>query len=145
MMSFCFLLVRDGGRNSATISFLNRVLNMFRDYRSRNLPMHATQRELVIITGVSQAPCITERLILRRWHGSDRVPFARMNADPRVMEFFPALLSREESDCMVDRIEAHFDGHGFGSWAAELRRDGTFVGFVGLNIPTFDAPCSLHA
>ena len=32
MMSFCFLLGRDGGRNSLTMSFLNRVLNIFRHY-----------------------------------------------------------------------------------------------------------------
>ncbi len=35
----------------------------------------------------------TERLLLRRWRDSDRLPFQQMNADPRVMEFFPALLS----------------------------------------------------
>jgi RimJ/RimL family protein N-acetyltransferase len=82
----------------------------------------------------------TDRLILRRWSESDRAPFAALNEDARVMEFFPRLLRREESDAMVDRIEAHFDTHGFGFWVAELRRGSTFVGFVGLNIPTFAAP-----
>jgi RimJ/RimL family protein N-acetyltransferase len=93
---------------------------------------------------VTQTRIFTDRLILRRWLNSDRAPFARLNADARVMEFFPALLSREESDAMVDKIEAHFDAHGFGLWAAELQRDGAFVGFVGLSIPTFAAaftPC----
>ena len=51
-----------------------------------------------------------------------------MNSDPRVMEFFPALLSRQESEAMVDRIEAHFDAHGFGVWAAELRQVKSLVG-----------------
>jgi hypothetical protein len=32
MMSFCFFLGREGGRNSATISFLNRVRNMSGHY-----------------------------------------------------------------------------------------------------------------
>ena len=50
----------------------------------------------------------TERLRLRRWRESDREPFAALNADPVVMEHFPALSSRAESDAMVDRIEAHF-------------------------------------
>ena len=36
----------------------------------------------------------TERLLLRRWQASDLDPCAAMNADPRVMEHFPALLSR---------------------------------------------------
>ena len=46
----------------------------------------------------------TERLILRRPRASDREPFARLNADPRVMEFFPAPLSLEESNALMDRI-----------------------------------------
>jgi RimJ/RimL family protein N-acetyltransferase len=86
----------------------------------------------------------TERLILRRWQESDRKPFARMNADLRVMKFFPATLSARESDSFADRIGAHFQQHGFGLCAAELRGDGSFIGFIGLNVPQFQAqftPC----
>jgi RimJ/RimL family protein N-acetyltransferase len=94
-------------------------------------------KETVIVT-------TTERLILRRWQTSDREPFARLNADPRVMEFFPSSLSRVESDAMVDRLEADFDRRGFGVCALELRADGSFLGFVGLDVPRFEAaftPC----
>ncbi len=86
----------------------------------------------------------TERLILRDWKRSDRKPFARINADPRVMEFFPQTLSREESDVVVDRIEEHFRRHGFGLYAAELKDEGRFIGFTGIAIPRFEArftPC----
>ena len=86
----------------------------------------------------------TDRLTLRRWRKADRSPFARLNADPRVMEFMPAILSAEESDRLVDRIEQHFDRHGFGLCAVELRRDHSFIGFVGLSTPSFKAaftPC----
>jgi len=82
----------------------------------------------------------TERLRLRRWESRDREPFARMNGDPRVMEFFPALLTRAESDQIVDRIEAHFHRHGFGLYALELRQRQEFIGFVGLSVPAFQAP-----
>lgn len=82
----------------------------------------------------------TERLHLRRWRFSDRAPFAAMNADPEVMEFFPSTLTPEESDAMVDRIRAQFDEHGFGLWALEVRGRGEFIGFTGLAIQTFDAP-----
>jgi len=82
----------------------------------------------------------TPRLLMRRWRDSDREPFARINADPRVMEHFPALLTREESDAGVDRAQAHFDRHGFGLFAAELREDGSFLGFIGLAVPDFEAP-----
>jgi RimJ/RimL family protein N-acetyltransferase len=86
----------------------------------------------------------TDRLILRHWQQSDREPFSRLNADSRVMEFMPTLLSRDESDRMVDRLEEHFRAHGFGLWAAELRQDRSFIGFVGLSVPAFQAeftPC----
>jgi len=51
----------------------------------------------------------TDRLSLRRWLPGDLAPFAALNADPQVMEYFPAALSREESDALVSRIEAHFE------------------------------------
>jgi RimJ/RimL family protein N-acetyltransferase len=56
----------------------------------------------------------TERLILRRWRPADREPFARLNADPEVMEHFPGPLRREESDGFADRIEVSFDTLGRG-------------------------------
>jgi RimJ/RimL family protein N-acetyltransferase len=60
------------------------------------------------------------------------------------MEHFPALLSRYESDAQVDRIEAHFQLHGFGLWAVEVPGVAPFIGFVGLAVPRFEAvftPC----
>jgi RimJ/RimL family protein N-acetyltransferase len=86
----------------------------------------------------------TERVLLRNWERRDREPFARLNSDAHVMEFMPARLSPAESDLMVDRIENHFRKHGFGLYALELRGEGTFIGFVGLSIPGFQAhftPC----
>ena len=73
----------------------------------------------------------TERLLLRSWRPEDREPFADLNADPVVMEHFPSTLTRAESDAFVDRIEAHFDAHGYGLWAVEA--DGAFLGFTGLS------------
>lgn len=67
-----------------------------------------------------------------------------MNCDPAVMEFYPALHSREETEAMLERVEAHFDLHGFGPWAAELRETGEFIGYIGLAVPRFVAaftPC----
>jgi RimJ/RimL family protein N-acetyltransferase len=87
---------------------------------------------------------VTGRLILRRWQESDREPFAALNADIRVMEFFPGKLSRRESNKFVDRIESHFEQHGFGLYATELSADQSFIGYIGLAIPQFTAaftPC----
>jgi RimJ/RimL family protein N-acetyltransferase len=81
----------------------------------------------------------TERLLLRQWRDDDRAPFAALNADPEVMEHFPAPLTRDESDALVDLNRAHFDEHGFGLWAVEVVDTGAFIGFTGLAVPTFDA------
>jgi len=82
----------------------------------------------------------TERLHLRLWQAADREPFAAMNADPLVMEYLPAVLSRDESDALADRIETHFERHGFGLWALEVSKVTPFAGFVGLSVPAFEAP-----
>ena len=86
----------------------------------------------------------TPRLLLRSWQESDREPFQRINADPRVMEFFAAPLSPAESDRMIDRVQAHIAQHRFGFFAAELRATGGFIGFVGMAHVPFEAhftPC----
>ena len=86
----------------------------------------------------------TPRVRLRLWKPSDLAPFAAMNADPRVMEFYPDLLTREESDAMAGRIQTSFSKHGFGLWAVEIPGAVDFAGFVGLSVPRFEAaftPC----
>ena len=86
----------------------------------------------------------TDRLRLRRWRPADHAPFAALNADPQVMEFFPATLSRAESDAMISRIEASFETDGFGLWAVERLESAheaghPFIGYVGLWRATFAA------
>ncbi|MFL6155236.1 MAG: GNAT family N-acetyltransferase [Marmoricola sp.] len=86
----------------------------------------------------------TERLDLRQWRESDREPFAALNADPVVMEHFPKLLTRAESDAMIDRHEVALAAGEPGVFAAEVRATGEFIGFIGLAVPKFHAaftPC----
>ncbi|MEL6772014.1 MAG: GNAT family N-acetyltransferase [Bacteroidota bacterium] len=86
----------------------------------------------------------TPRLRLRWWHDSDLEPFAALNADSRVMEYFPEPLARSESDAVAARIRTHFNAHGFGLWAVEIPGVTPFAGFVGLAVPRFEAhftPC----
>lgn len=66
-----------------------------------------------------------------------------MNADPDVMEHFPAPLSREESDAMVDRAVTVWADGGPCWWALEDQA-GNFIGFTGLYRPAFQThftPC----
>jgi RimJ/RimL family protein N-acetyltransferase len=75
----------------------------------------------------------TRRLLMRRWRGTDRGPFAAMNADTEVMRHFPSCLNRAASDAFIDRMESRFDEQGFGLWALEVIEAGEFIGFTGLN------------
>jgi len=92
-----------------------------------------------------EAPSIqTNRLLLRPWRPSDLEPFAAMNNDPRVREFFPSLLTREHSDSTVERTIDEFNKNGFGWWAVEVSGVAPFIGFIGLTYARFEShftPC----
>ncbi len=78
-------------------------------------------------------PIRTDRLILRQWTGADLEPFAKLNADPRVMEYFPSTLSQEESNQLAKRIETKITERGWGMWAVSAPEVADFIGFIGLN------------
>ena len=82
----------------------------------------------------------TERLCLRQWRKEDRPVFARLNADPVVMEYYPNILTTEESNNMAQILESLITERGWGFWAVELINEKSFIGFVGLHKPTYDLP-----
>jgi ribosomal-protein-alanine N-acetyltransferase len=83
----------------------------------------------------------TKRLRLRRWRTDDLRPFAALNSDPVVMEHFPSMgITTEETGKMIAHFEYHFEEHGFGLWAVEIKWARSFIGFCGLAVPGFAAP-----
>ena len=84
----------------------------------------------------------TPRLRLRQWTEVDKTPFAQLNADERVMAFFPSTLSRAESDGLADQIQSAIAQRGWGWWAVEVKNKYPFIGFVGLSIPSAELPFS---
>ncbi|HEY7857550.1 MAG TPA: GNAT family N-acetyltransferase [Candidatus Nanopelagicales bacterium] len=90
------------------------------------------------------AELATERVRLRAWREGDLPAYAALNADPRVMEFFPAVMGEEESEASARRIMDQHERLGFTMWAVEVvasaRGAADFVGFVGLSVPSFDVP-----
>ncbi|MFL5297479.1 MAG: GNAT family N-acetyltransferase [Phenylobacterium sp.] len=82
----------------------------------------------------------TERLILRPPQDRDRPAIAALNADPRVGEWLSGVLTREESDAMVDRVLAHIAEHGYGFWAVERKADRAVIGMAGLLAMGADLP-----
>ena len=81
----------------------------------------------------------TPRLVLRQWRDDDLEPFARLNADPEVMRFFPAPLARDQSDALAARARTGIDERGWGLWAVEVVDSSRFIGFIGLAEPGFEA------
>ena len=81
----------------------------------------------------------TGRLLLRQWRDEDLDPWAELNADPEVMEHFPSVLSREDSDALAARCREHLTAHGWGLWAVEVPGVTPFIGWVGLARPAFEA------
>jgi RimJ/RimL family protein N-acetyltransferase len=81
----------------------------------------------------------TERLILRDWQDGDAAPFAALNADPRVREFFPTQLTPAESDTAMTRIRSFIGDHGYGLYAVEEKRTRAFLGYIGICPVSFEA------
>jgi len=87
----------------------------------------------------------TKRLILRHWQANDLPPFAELNADPRVMKFYPSILNCAQSDDLARTITSKLNLNNWGFWALELIAEKKFIGFVGLNNPHYDTeftPCT---
>ncbi|MET9515823.1 GNAT family N-acetyltransferase [Streptomyces sp. NPDC002994] len=75
----------------------------------------------------------TDRLVLRGWRESDLGPWAAMNADPEVREYFPDVLTGERAEASAARFQADLDQRGWGWWAVEVQATGEFIGFTGLD------------
>jgi RimJ/RimL family protein N-acetyltransferase len=85
-----------------------------------------------VVPALGRTVLRTERLLLRRWREEDRDGFAALNADPVVMEHFPAPLTRARSDLVFDLFDVDLEANGFGIWAVDEVRSGELVGFAGL-------------
>lgn len=79
------------------------------------------------------------RLILRPWQETDLEPFAALNADPQVMEYFPVTLSQQESNQMMKRMQTNIEERGWGWWAISLAENGNFIGMNDVDQATFPA------
>jgi RimJ/RimL family protein N-acetyltransferase len=76
--------------------------------------------------------------VLRRFLPEDRDGFVEMNRDPGVGKYFPGLLTPEQSLGEMTSIEEHWDTHGFGPWALDVRDD--FASMLGLKWAPPDMP-----
>lgn len=75
----------------------------------------------------------TARLRLRQWTGDDVEAWAEMNADPRVMEFFPEVTPRERSREQAAKMRADLDLNGYGWFVMERNDAAGFAGVIALD------------
>ena len=86
----------------------------------------------------------TERLGLRNWRSSDLEPFTKMSQDEEVMNYFPKLLSKEECNDFIKRMQLHFKNFGFCYFAVDIIETREFIGFTGMlnqNYKSNFTPC----
>lgn len=86
----------------------------------------------------------TKRLILREWLPDDLKPFALLNQDSQVMEYYPRPLNEKESAAFIEKVSKEIQILGFGLFACALQENNQFIGYVGLSKPSFTAhftPC----
>ncbi len=81
----------------------------------------------------------TQRLIMRQWRDVDIQPFAAMNRDTRIMEYFPFFLDQEESAAMIKIFAERMQQQGFLYLPVIEKATGTFAGMVNLAPVSFEA------
>lgn len=118
---------------------MNLLINIVVRLLTYNKVLHSNIKYEINIMGEVEK-LITERLVLRQWKESDYLPFAKMNANPVVMEYYPNTLIEEESNAMADKLKGIISAQSWGFWAVETKSEKEFIGFVGLHKPTYDLP-----
>jgi RimJ/RimL family protein N-acetyltransferase len=81
----------------------------------------------------------TRRCVLRQWKDCDLAPWCAMNADPEVRRWFPSVATEEQALGEAGRCRDAIAQRGWGMWALEVPGAFAFAGFVGLNVPHYDA------
>jgi RimJ/RimL family protein N-acetyltransferase len=90
----------------------------------------------------------TARLVLRRWRPEDEAAMAAINADPEVTRYLNRPVDAAATAAFYARVMEHWEEHGFGFWAVELRAPASgpaapaaeparLIGFAGVAHPTF--------
>jgi RimJ/RimL family protein N-acetyltransferase len=84
------------------------------------------------------------RLGFRNWTDDDVEPMAAINKDPSVMEYFPAIQSRAETESFIFRMQDQLTSKGFCYYAVDRLDTGKLIGFTGLSEKDFESdftPC----
>lgn len=86
----------------------------------------------------------SERLGFRNWVATDEQKMVEINMDPKVMEFFPKIPSKQETKEFIMRMQKQFAEKGFCYFAVDKLIDNSYIGFIGLSEQNYKSdftPC----
>ncbi len=81
----------------------------------------------------------TSRLLLRPWRDADVAAYAKLSADPAVMEFLWPVGGPGAAEAWAARVRGHWRQHGFGQWVVEIPGEESMIGVVGLISVSYQA------
>lgn len=67
-----------------------------------------------------------------------------LNSNEKTMEYFPHVLTREDSKKTLERFSQHFDEHGFTYFLVREKTSGSFIGFIGCKWQDYEHPACPH-
>ncbi len=80
----------------------------------------------------------SERLGFRNWQDSDINKMTAINADERVMEFFPSTRNKSETVAFIEKMKKRYAEYGFCYFAVEILATQEFIGFIGISYQDYD-------
>jgi RimJ/RimL family protein N-acetyltransferase len=104
------------------------------------LALPGGRHALVLRSFAAPVQLRSARTLLRDWRDSDLPDWVAMNADPAVRRYFPSIPSADEALAEASRMRANIAQRGWGVWALQIPGVMDFAGFVGLHVPSFEAP-----
>lgn len=84
------------------------------------------------------------RLGFRAWESSDFEDLFLLVSDPKVMKFFPSVLSEKQAFGTLNKLKESFEKNGYTYFAVDLLNENKFIGFIGLYLQEFESaytPC----
>lgn len=79
----------------------------------------------------------SNRLGFRNWKDSDIEFMHQINSDEEVMEFFPSIPTKKETETFVLKMQHQFADKGFCYFAVDILKTNEFIGFIGISEQTY--------
>lgn len=91
-------------------------------------------------SGLSKHLFTSERLGFRNWKSSDVSKMIQINRNKKVMEFFPAIPTKEQTQEFIGKMKRTCNEDGFCYFAVDYLETDEFIGFIGLMPQNYPAP-----